>query len=223
MFRLVGDVGRASVPSGVSFRTSASNSAGAPTRALDRVGEKNSPALKFSEREVFLNRPRPKRIPRISSISSKYVREPTDRTDRSAATALKIVFDSRGRSGINQQNLDVDWTKARGEFEALDARADMGVVSCAPQPSHTALLASSAEEQRWHGEKKQWQAIYSPSLVRRHPTSSGESSEMFMPSETRNLQLRMGRLCRRRPAGNSPRNTGTPDSSRNGRKESSPG
>ena len=32
-----------------------------------------------------------------------------------------------------------------------------------------------------------------PSLVRKQPTSSGARSEMAMPSETRNLQLRIGR------------------------------
>src|ERR1700733_13125328 len=36
-------------------------------------------------------------------------------------------------------------------------------------------------------------AAGAPSLVRRQPTSSGASSEMFMPSETMNLQLKIGR------------------------------
>src|SRR5579863_1198406 len=34
---------------------------------------------------------------------------------------------------------------------------------------------------------------YLPSLPRRHATNSGATSEMFIPSETRNLQLRIGR------------------------------
>jgi hypothetical protein len=32
-----------------------------------------------------------------------------------------------------------------------------------------------------------------PSFVRRQPTNSGAKFEMLIPSETRNLQLRMGR------------------------------